>query len=88
MTEENQYQDYRNAMSVAKIQLMSKPNIAFFANLLLNISVLPNPEIETARTNGLVIQFNPDFFLGLSKEDRLFVLMHEVMHIALMHPLS
>ena len=87
MTEENQYQEYRNAMSVAKIQLMSKPNIAFFANLLLNISVLPNPEIETARTNGLVIQFNPDFFLGLSKEDRLFVLMHEVLHIALMHPL-
>lgn len=87
MTEENQFQEYRNAMSVAKIQLMSKPNIAFFANLLLNISVLPNPEIETARTNGLVIQFNPDFFLGLSKEDRLFVLMHEVMHIALMHPL-
>ena len=87
MTEENQYQEYRNAMSVAKIQLMSKPNIAFFANLLLNISVLPNPEIKTARTNGLVIQFNPDFFLGLSKEDRLFVLMHEVLHIALMHPL-
>lgn len=87
MTEENQYKEYRNAMSVAKIQLMSKPNIAFFANLLLNISVLPNPEIKTARTNGLVIQFNPDFFLGLSKEDRLFVLMHEVLHIALMHPL-
>ena len=87
MTEENQYQEYRNAMSVAKIQLMSKPNIAFFANLLLNISILPNPEIQTARTNGLVIQFNPDFFLGLSKEDRLFVLMHEVLHIALMHPL-
>lgn len=87
MTEENQHQEYKNAMSVAKIQLMSKPNIAFFANLLLNISVTPNTEIETARTNGLVIQFNPDFFLGLSKEDRLFVLMHEVLHIALMHPL-
>ena len=51
MTEENQYQEYRNAMSVAKIQLMSKPNIAFFANLLLNISVLPNPEINPLRGN-------------------------------------
>ena len=86
MTEQN-FEDYHNAMSVAKIHLMSKPNIAFFANLLLNISIVPNTEIETARTNGLVIQFNPDFFLGLSKDDRLYVLMHEVLHIALMHPL-
>ena len=43
--------------------------------------------VSTAATDGKRIYFNPAFFTGLSKQERIGVLAHEIMHIALMHPI-
>jgi predicted metal-dependent peptidase len=39
-----------------------------------------NTKIPTARTNGIVVQYNPDYMVSLSFKERMFVVAHEVMH--------
>lgn len=77
--------DFTKALSLAKIDLMSKPSSVFFSTLCLNLKHIANDEQPTARTNGLTIEYNTNWFLALDREERLFVLLHEIMHVAHMH---
>ncbi len=40
---------------------------------------------HTAATDGKNIFLDPDFFEGLSEEERLFVIAHEIMHMKFLH---
>lgn len=40
---------------------------------------------ETASTDGVNVTYNSNFMMGLSEDERAFVLAHEVMHIAFDH---
>ena len=42
-------------------------------------------DIPTAGTNGILLKINPKFFYELSKEERLFVILHELWHVAKLH---
>ena len=75
------------ALSKAKIQLMSSPESTFFSTLCLSLNHEWNTKIDTACTDGLCIQYNPEFFLGLSPNIRTSVLLHETLHVALKHVL-
>lgn len=70
------------ALSRAKIKLMLKKDVAFFATLILQTPVywVTADEVNTAATNGINLYVNPDFFLGLDPEERLFLILHEIMH--------
>ena len=70
------------ALSRAKIKLMLKKDVAFFATLILQTPVywVTADEVGTAATNGINLYINPDFFLGLDPEERLFLILHEIMH--------
>ena len=70
------------ALSRAKIKLMLKKDVAFFATLILQTPVywVTADEVSTAATNGINLYINPDFFLGLDPEERLFLILHEIMH--------
>lgn len=70
------------ALSNAKIKLMLKKDVAFFATLILQTPVywVSADEIPTAATNGINLYINPDFFLALDNEERLFLILHEIMH--------
>lgn len=70
------------ALSKAKIKLMLKRDCAFFATLILQTPVywLTADECPTAQTDGINLYFNPDFFLALDPEERIFLVLHEVMH--------
>ena len=70
------------ALSRAKIKLMLKKDVAFFATLILQTPVywVTADEVDTAATNGINLYINPDFFLGLDPEERLFLILHEIMH--------
>jgi len=57
----------------------------FFATLVLNTDIIPEERIPTAATDGVKIYYNPQFFEALSVDHVMFVLAHEVMHIALYH---
>lgn len=57
----------------------------FFASLALRLVLASDRSVGTMATDGHRLLYNPDFVLGLSKEERLGVLVHEVMHCALAH---
>lgn len=75
----------QHAMDIAKIALMQKPDSAFFTTVCFSLKHVWDNKIPTACTDGKKIRFNPDFFMGLSKEERVFLLVHESMHVAYLH---
>jgi len=44
-------------------------------------------DIDTACTNGITLWWNPHFYLSLKPEVRQTILLHELWHPALLHPL-
>ena len=69
----------------ARLSLLSKQ--PFYALLLLHMKFALDISCETAYTDGERIAFNPDFMDKLSDKELEFVLMHEVLHAALGHPI-
>lgn len=62
--------------------LMQSP---FFGSLVVSTPMLPRDDIPTAATDMVKIYYNPAFFDRLTVPQIVFVLAHEVMHIALEH---
>lgn len=78
-------QPHEKAMNKAKIQLMARPDSAFFCTLVFSMKLHWDESIGTAATDGLNIYFNPEFFMSLNQDEQVFLLIHEAMHPALMH---
>lgn len=74
---------YSQILSKARMELMrSHP---FYAILLMHVSFGLDEYTDTAYTDGSMIVFSPQFIDQLSSQELQFILMHEVMHIALNH---
>lgn len=74
-----------DAVSKAKARMLfSQP---FFATLLLSTPLIEDRTIPTACTDMRTIRYNPAFFEPMSVGKIMFVLAHEVLHIAFMHGL-
>ena len=59
----------------------------FYGDILLRIPIEQNDsQAPTAATDGKRIWWNSQFMGSLSEPQRNYVLMHEVLHILLMHP--
>ena len=59
----------------------------FFATLALFARFIPTQRIDTAATDGKDILFNPDYLLSLPTRQQDGLLLHEVLHAALLHVL-
>ncbi len=59
----------------------------FFATLALFARFIPTQNISTAATDGKDILFNPDYLLSLPTRQQDGLLLHEVLHAALLHVL-
>lgn len=77
----------KHALSIAKIHLISMPDTVFFSTVCLSLKFVWDETIDTAEVNATTMYINPAFFVGLSPQERVFVLAHEVLHVALMHML-
>ena len=77
--------DHHQALSKAKIQLMARPDSAFFTTVCFSLKHVWDDRIPTACTNGKEIRFSPKFFMSLSVEEQIFLLIHESMHVAYLH---
>ena len=77
----NGLQEYTKARS----QLILKS--PFFGTLALRLKPIPDESVGTAATNGEYIKYNPKWFLKLRDLERVGLIAHEVMHVALMHML-
>lgn len=78
-------QEINSALSKAKIQLMSRPDSTFFTTICFSLKFKWDDTCMTAYTNGTVLGFNPDFFMGMTPEERVGVMVHEAMHVAYLH---
>jgi predicted metal-dependent peptidase len=58
----------------------------FFATLMMFADYRITEQIPTAMTDGRDVYLNPSFITGLSKAQLEGLLLHEVLHAALMHP--
>jgi predicted metal-dependent peptidase len=58
---------------------------AFFATLVLRLTAGADESVPTAATDGRRLVVNPAFVLGLTADELVGVLAHEVMHCALAH---
>ena len=68
----------------AKINFTLKGG-AFLSTIFYSMETQYSDEIDTACTDGTHILINKEFFSKLSKDERVFLLAHETMHVALMH---
>jgi Putative metallopeptidase domain len=59
---------------------------AFFATLVLRLTPEVDPACETIATDGKTLSYAPAFVTGLSADELVGVLAHEVLHCALAHP--
>lgn len=77
--------EIQKAYDKAKIALMAKPDTAFFTTIVFSLQLYWDWTCPTASTDGTGIWVNPDFFMSLKPEERVFLLVHEAMHTALLH---
>ena len=77
--------DHHQALSKAKIQLMARPDSAFFTTICFSLKHVWDDRISTACTDGKQIRFNPKFFMSLTVDEQIFLLLHESMHVAYLH---
>ena len=73
------------ALNKAKIRLMSSPDSAFFTTVCFSLKHVWDDQVPTAATDGRNIRFNPEFFLSLTTDEQVFLLLHEAMHVAYQH---
>jgi predicted metal-dependent peptidase len=75
----NIVEEYRNALSVL---LVTMP---FAGSLLGRVKVIATDSVDTAAVTGSnILLINPGFWENLSSSGRVFVLAHEVLHLAFM----
>lgn len=60
-------------------------NFPFFSSLIKNLKFIYTFQVPTMATDGVRLLINPEFADTLSHKEKGFVLMHEVLHVALDH---
>lgn len=78
---------FKKALSQAKVKVMMAPQTAFISSVMLALDLVESDTVPTASTDGLRILINPEFFLGLSSDERVFLLLHETWHVVKEDPL-
>lgn len=73
------------ALSKAKLSILQKDKVTFLVALLLRMEIVITLEIKTLATDGLKIYINPIFFLEQKKDWQIFILLHEILHVAYDH---
>ena len=70
---------------ITKCILQVREKCQFFGALMLFAEVFESNDFETAATDGKKIYVNRKFFLGLTSKQQNALLLHEVLHMALLH---
>ena len=78
-------QDAQFVISRVKTRLMIKH--PFFGAIAMGMQFIEDSSISTMCTDGRTVNYSPDFVLRLPFDQVLFVVVHEIMHVALKHPM-
>ena len=66
-----------------RMELLRK--LPFYGDILTNVEIVSSREYPTAWTDGRSIFYNPSFMLKQSEGQMHFIIMHEILHMLLMH---
>ena len=76
-------QEYMRRILIARMTILTRSG--FFGLLLMHMKFALDDTIGTAATDGERIYFDPKFLDEISDLELVFILMHEIMHVALRH---
>jgi len=79
------YDDAAEALKITKITMMMQRDTTFYTAILFSLKQVITEEISTAATDGRNLLINPEFFWDLPLNERITLLAHEVLHVALDH---
>ena len=68
------------------IKFFNAQNWGLVSKVFAQLELMWDSKIPTACTNGLFLKINPNFFFHFSQPERLFILVHELFHVILKHP--
>ena len=71
--------------TITKSILQIRSECSFFGALMLFAKITSSKEITTAATDGKTIFINKDFLNSLNSSEQNALLLHEVLHMALLH---
>ncbi len=74
-----------DTMTKTKIAILSKRIYGFYARYILNVPFHWSNDIATACTDYLRVFFNQGFWDKLTPDERIFLVLHEILHIAYGH---
>ena len=77
--------DCANLISASLLRLRMKS--PFFGTLAMFGLFIPSTTISSAATDGRDIFYNPEFLMSLPSQQQDGVILHEILHAALLHPL-
>ena len=75
--------EYMRRIWAARMTILSRNG--FFGLLMMHLRFALDESVETAATDGERIFFGPKFLDEISDHELIFILMHEIMHVALRH---
>jgi predicted metal-dependent peptidase len=79
------YTEVEKALSKVKIRMMMEPATKFYSTILFSLIIEFTDRIPTASVNGVTMCINPGYFIGLTIDERLSLVLHEVSHVAYNH---
>lgn len=79
--------DLTREMDRVKARAFLNSNSAFLGPIVVSLRFHWDENEATASTNGIVLKWNPDWFMSLTPPSRAIVLLHELWHVARMHML-
>jgi len=79
------YKEAAKRISDAKAAIVLDSEQPFFASIVLNVKFQPSEGIQTFATDFKSILYNPAFVCSEPKERVPLCILHEIMHIAMMH---
>ena len=80
-------QQLEKELDRAKAKMFIGSYGAFYGSLICTSNIIFDKEVPTAKTNGITIKINPDMFMQYDLPFRVFLLAHELDHVALLHGL-
>ena len=70
---------------ISKCKIQVRKECQFFGALMLFASIIKSEKVETAATDGRDIFFNEQFLKSLKSSEQNALMLHEVLHMALLH---
>lgn len=72
-------------LSKTKIAIMCHANAVFYSTICMHMQHIFDDSIPTACVLDTTVKYNTKFFMELTSDERVFLMLHETMHIAYLH---